>query len=318
MLEVEPDAMAGTSNYRKKAKSNDPSFSRKKKLDFFPVQRRINFTAEAAVGGPTGLIDVARCGSMINRRLMRQGKLYTQKLEVDPTTLNPGQSIEVWVLKSTWASIRAWELAKENFDQSYIDERENMNKSQVARYFDFRVDHGLGAVETLVPRADNNMNAAGGAQFDQGEFVLSTVEDQNGVARTFTWGNVAGATQYSIFNEYAESSRAPQNPVFTTLDGPYDNLHADSSQIESAALQADGNIAPYSSLMLTNGNWVKIATLAMGASAGRFSTQYFDAPCGLIALRVIGQDAGQVATGLTMELKSGDYKGVRAHNMQRM
>jgi len=310
--------MAGSSNFRKKMKSNDPSFTRKKGLDFYPVQRRINFTAEGAVGGATGLIDVARCGSMINRRLMRQGKLYNCKLEIDATTLAPTDKVEVWVLKTTWASIRAWELAKENFDQSYLDERENLSKSQVARYFDFRVDHGLGAVETLVPRADNNMSAAGGAQFDQGEFELSVVEDQNGVTRSFTWGQVPVGNQYAIFTEYAETSRAPKSPAFTTGDGAYDNLHADSSQVESEALQASGNSAPYASAMITNGNWVKIATLAAGPSSGRFSTAFFDVPCGLIALRVTGQTASQVATGLTLELKSGDYKGVRAHNMQRM
>ncbi|AXH74714.1 MAG: replication-associated protein [Circoviridae sp.] len=310
--------MAGSSNFRKKMKSNDPSFTRKKGLDFYPVQRRINFTAEGAVGGGVGLIDVARCGSMINRRLMRQGKLYNCKLEIDANTLAPTDSVEVWVLKTTWASIRAWELAKENFDQSYMDERENISKSQVARYFDFRVDHGLGAVELLVPRADNNMSAAGGVQFDQGEFDLSVVEDQNGVTRSFTWNNVPVGNQYAIFTEYAESSRAPGAPLNTTGDGPYDNLHADSSNIESEALQASGNRAPYSSAMITNGNWVKIATLAMGAASGRFSTAFFDVPCGLIALRVTGQTASQVATGLTLEYKSGDYKGVRAHNMQRM
>jgi len=309
--------MAGSSNYRKKKKSNDPSFTKKKKLDFYPVQRRLNLGAEGTVGGAIGLIDAGRCASMINRRLMRQGKMYNCKLEIDADQLAPNDKVEVWVLKTTWASIRAWELAKENFDQSYLDERENTSKSQIARYFDFRVDHGLGAVEELVPVGDNNM-ASGGAKFDQGEFVLSSVEDQNGVTRTFTWGQVPVGSQYAIMQEYAESSRAPQTPALVTGDGPYDNLHADSSQIEALALQADGNVAPYASSMITNGNWVKIATLAMGAASGRFSTAFFDAPCGLIALRVTGQTAASVANSLILEFKSGDYKGVRAHNMQRM
>jgi len=309
--------MAGSSNYRKKNKGNDPSFTRKKGLDFYPVQRRINLGAEGTIGGGIGLIDVGRCGSMINRRLMRQGKMYNCKLEIDANQLAPTDSVEVWVLKTTWASIRAWELAKENFDQSYADERENISKSQVARYFDFRVDHGLGAVEELVPVGDNNM-ASGGVKFDQGEFVLSSVEDQNGVTRTFTWAQVPAGSQYAIMQEYAESTRSTQTPTFFTGDGPYDNLHADSSQIESDALQEDGNKAPYSSAIITNGNWVKIATLAMGAASGRFSTAFFDVPCGLIALRVTGQTAASVANSLILEMKSGDYKGVRAHNMQRM
>ena len=310
--------MAGPSNFKKKAKRKDPSFSKKKPLDFYPVQRKFSLIAPGAVGGGVGIIDAARCASAINRRLMRQGKMYTCKLEVDPLALATGQSVEVWCIKSTWNAIRAWELAKENFDQSYQDERENISKSQQARYFDFRVDHGLGAVEELVPRGDNNMSAAASSAYDGGEFVLSTVEDQAGVVRTFTWNSVPVGNQYAIMKEYSESSRAPQTPAFTTGDGPYDNLHADSSAFESEAIQADGNVAPYESVMLTSANWVKVGTLAMGTAGGRFSTGFFDAPCGLIALRVVGQDVSQVDQGLTLELKSGDYKGVKAHNMQRM
>ena len=51
LVEVKPDAMAGSTNYRKKRKSNDPSFSKKKALDFYPVQRKINLASEGAVGG---------------------------------------------------------------------------------------------------------------------------------------------------------------------------------------------------------------------------------------------------------------------------
>lgn len=319
LVEVKPDAMAGSSNYRKKQKSNDPSFSKKKALDFYPVQRKINLASEGAVGGTVGFIDVGRVLSANNRRLYRQGKMYSCKLEIDPVILSPGQAVEVWVIKPTWASIRAWELAKENFDQSYLDERENIAKNQQARWFDFRVDHGLGSVETFVGRGDNNMSAAGATKFDGGEFVLSTVEDQAGATRTFTWANVPGAGSYAIYSEYSEGSRAAQTPAFTTGDGPYDQLHADSSQIESEAIQAAGNVAPYAGAMVTNGNWVKVGSLSMGASAGRFSTGYFDAPCGLIALRVEGgPDASQVADSMILDVQSGDYKGVRAHNMQRM
>ena len=318
LVEVKPDAMAGSTNYRKKRKSNDPSFSKKKALDFYPVQRRINLSAEGSVGGTIGLIDTGRILSANNRRLYRQGKMYSCKLEIEPTRLGVGQLVEIWAIKPTWASIRAWELAKDNFDQSYLDEKETIAKNQQARWFDFRVDHGLGAVETFVGRGDNNMDPAGGVKFDGGEFVLSTVEDQAGATRTFTWANVGGAGSYAIYTEYSEGNRAAQTPAFTTGDGPYDQLHADSSQQEASALQSDGNGPPYSGSIVTNGNWVKVGTLAMGAAAGRFSTGYFDAPCGLIALRVTGLDAGQVAPSMTLEVQSGDYKGVRAHNMQRM
>lgn len=129
LVEVKPDAMAGSTNYRKKRKSNDPSFSKKKALDFFPVQRKINLISEGAVGGTIGLIDAARVLSANNRRLYRQGKLYSCKLEIDPVILDAGQSVEVWVIKPTWASIRAWELAKDNFDQSYTDERKTSQRT---------------------------------------------------------------------------------------------------------------------------------------------------------------------------------------------
>lgn len=311
--------MVGSSNYRKKAKSKDPSFSKKKGLDFYPVARKINLTPENTVSSSIGILDVGRIMSSVNRRLYRQGKMYSTKLEIDPAILAAGQTVEVYTIKPTWASIRAWELAKENFDQSYQDERDNINKNQQARWFDFRVDHGLGAVQTFVGRGDNNLDPAAGVRFDDGEFVLSTVEDQTGASRTFTWSNVGGTGAYAILNEYAEGTRAAQSPAFTTGDGPYDNLHADSSAIESEALQDAGNVAPYNSTIITNGNWMKVATLAMGATAGRFSTGYFDAPCGLIGIVVTGgPEASQLNQSLILECQAGDYKGVKAHNMQRM
>jgi len=314
--------MAGsTRTHRKKSPSKDPSFSKKKPLDFFPVQRKINIDPIAlGPAGTEGFIDVGSVLSRNNRRLYRQGKMYSCKMDIDPTSLVAGSSVEVWVLKPTWATIRAWEMAKDNFDQSYIDERENVSKINQARWFDFRVDHGLGAAaREYVGVGDNNMTPAGGQQFVNGEFVLSTVEDQAGATRTFTWSSVGGATAYSIMGEYAEGQRAPSSPAFTTGEGPYDQLHADSSQIESAALQEDGNRAPYSGEIAQVGNWVKVGSLGMGATAGRFSTGFVDVPCGLIGLRLTGGlQHTNLGEGLTLEVQSGDYKGVRAHNMQRM
>jgi len=311
--------MAGTSSrYKKKKTDKDPSYRKKKPLDFYPVQRKINLKS-GSEAGTAGVIDVAAELSKTNRRLYRNGKMYHCKLSIDPTVLAAGAAVEVWAIRPNWSNVRAWELAKENFDQSYLDERENISKAQQARWFDFRVNHGLGTVNAFTAWSDDDMSGAGGYGFTTGEFDLSIVEDQTGANRTFTWASVAGSTEYAILKEFSEGYRAAQTPALTTGDGPYDQLHADSSQAESQALQDRGNVAPYSPLVQISSIWTKVGTLAMGASGGTFSTGFFQAPCGFIGLRVVGAgDAGSLGTSLIVEAQSGDYKGVKAHNMQRM
>lgn len=315
-------AMAGTSSpYKKKKTSKDPSFRKKKPLAFYPVQRKISLRVlpTSTTTSPYGIIDVARMASLTNRRLYRNGKMFSCKLSMDPTALPAGAKVEVWSIRPNWSNIRAWELAKENFDQSYEDERENISKAQQARWFDFRVNHGLGSICEFTPWVDNNMDPSLNVTLGPGEFDLSIVEDSTGTERTFTWSNAPAASEYAILKEFSEGYRSAQTPAFTTGDGPYDQLHADSSQKESEALQAKGNQAPYDGTVQTGAVWTKVGVLAMGAEAGTFSTSYFDAPCGFIGLRISGiSTMGEIAGGISLELQSGDYKGVRAHNMQRM
>lgn len=311
--------MAGrSSNYRKKMKGNDPSYSKKKPLDFYPVQRKVQLDT-GAESGTAGVIDVGKVLSQANRRLYRNGKMYSVKLHIDPEALPAGASVEVYTIRPTWTNIRAWELAKENFDQSYSDELENINKNSQARWFDFRVNHGLGTVVTFTPWADNNMDPAGGYPLTGGEFDLSIVEDQAGADRTFTWAGTATGTEYAILKEFSEGYRSTTSPSGTSGDGPYDNLHADSSQSESEALQAKGNNPPYALTIQTSSIWSKVGQLSMGASGGTFSTAYFDVPCGFIGIRLKGAgDASALNQSIVLEAQSGDYKGVKAHNMQRM
>jgi len=308
---------ARSSSFKKKNKGNDPSYSKKKPLDFYPVQRKVQLDT-GAESGTAGLIDIGKVLSQANRRLYRNGKMYSCKLHIDPTVLPAGTSVEVWTIRPNWTNIRAWELAKENFDQSYSDELENINKNSQARWFDFRVNHGLGTVVTFAPWADNNMSPAGGYPLTQGEFDLSVVEDQVGTTRTFTWGGPS-ASEYAILQEYSEGYRSSRSPSATTGDGPYDNLHADSSQLESEALQDRGNLPPYAETIQVSSIWSRVGQLAMGATAGTFSTGYFDAPCGFIAIRVVGgSGAASLNQSLVLEVAGGNYKGVKAHNMQRM
>lgn len=314
--------MAGNSSpYKKKKTSKDPSYRKKKPLDFYPVQRKISLRVDpdSTISSPYGVIDVGKMASLTNRRLYRNGKLYSCKLSMDPTLLPAGAKVEVWAIRPNWSNVRAWELAKENFDQSYEDERENISKSQQARWFDFRVNHGLGSICEFTPWVDNNMDPSLNVTLGPGEFELSIVEDSAGTQRTFTWDNTPTGSEYAILKEFSEGFRAAQTPALTTGDGPYDQLHADSSQIESEALQARGNVAPYQALISTSAVWTKVGVLAMGASAGTFSTSYFDAPCGFIGLRISGVGTmGEIAGGITLEVQSGDYKGLKGHNMQRM
>jgi len=84
------------------------------------------------------------------------------------------------------------------------------------------------------------------------------------------------------------------------------------------ALQNNGNNPPYNLVNLPS-VWMKVATLTVGPGGNqKLSTGFFDAPCGLTCITVTGQTVFTLRNALHLTVQSGDYKGVRAHNMERM
>lgn len=300
--------------HAQKGMANDPSFRKTKPLGYLPVQRKISL---AAVSGATnyGLIDAGRLLSTSNHRLYRYGKRYNLKIDIDPDAVS-GTTVEVWALADTWAIQKAYEEAKRVFDKAYTNERENLSKEARARWFDFRASIGVSG-DTMFAVTSVDPNPGTLTLLTGGEFDNSIVEDNAGVTRAFSWSPVTSASTYSIPAEYDLAGNTTTSPTTPTGAGPYDDLQADSSPIEMEALQARGNEPPYDANNFP-AVWVKIATLGEStAGAQRLSTGFFDAPCGQVVLK-----SSSPVVGLTNKVQAifapGEYKGVRAHNLERI
>lgn len=328
--------MARNITHKKKRISVDPSFKKLKPLEFFPVQRK--HTLSAVYTGPlpatpTAYGDVGAIMSRSNSRMYRFGKLYRAKFDLD-INAPAGTLITVMGLANTWYVQKAYEEAKFNFDEAYENEKENINKDQRARWFDFRCRFsGLASVDSYdtvqqpwVFPTVASLAAPGslvGGAITQGQVVDSLVEDSAGVTRFFTWNDAAGfvgADEYSIMDEYQLAGNQDRTPDVATGDMPYSDLEADSSQVEGSALQTRGQDPPYLGVGFPN-LWVKVGELEVLASgATRLSTGFVDLPCGVFSLTTnAGNIADVLLSGdLSIEVSSGNYKGVRAHNMERM
>ena len=105
--------------HKKKAMKKDPSFTKKKPLTYLPVQRKLHLGVDTGSASTTAQFDSGRLLSQTNHRLYRYGKRYTQKVDVDPSFLNPGTTIDVWALMDTWYVQKAFEEAKIVFHRAY-------------------------------------------------------------------------------------------------------------------------------------------------------------------------------------------------------
>ncbi len=307
--------------HARKDVKKDPSFKRKKPLEYLPTQRKIPMRISAPAGtAPTEVqFDTGRLLSQLNHRLYRYGKRYTQKIDVDPSFMAPGSSVDVYALMDTWYVQKAYEEAAMVFHRAYQNERENLTKGARARWFDFRIDSGIPAtVPALYAATDGNPRTSPPSAVVAGEFLNSIVEDAAGGTRSFSWTAGTSATVYNVMTEYNLAGNTDSSPTTSTGAGPYDDLEADASAVEMEALQNRGNLPPYDANAFPS-IWVKVATLTVGAAGNqKISTGFFDAPCGLVYLKATGTNFDDLNNGISLTVQAGDYKGVKAHNMERM
>ena len=306
--------------HNKKKISSDPSYRKKKPLEYFPVQRKMEV---GFFGGSSPTFSYGDAGAMlsrVNNRLYRYGKCYDLKFDVS-SALTPGTTIEIFALSNTWYVQKAFEEAKSVYDQAYENEMENVNQTNIARWRDFRCSlntnpsYSLGNSWTYPVVRDINMGAALG--ISTGQFEDSIVEDSAGVTRTFTWNVAVGSGQYGIVQQYDLAGNQTRNPNLGTGSMPYADLEADSSAVEGAALQQKGQDPPYGATSFPD--WfVKVGELSVGtAGQTRLSTGFFPAPCGVFLIKSSSTIAA-IGDNLSLEVRAGDYKGVHAKNMVRM
>jgi len=293
----------------KKMPKDDPSF-RKMKADYYPVQRNMALRSDTTEVDYY-VLDVARNLSVSNHRLYRQGKTYSVKVDLDP---GGAVNYAIFALRDTWMIQKAWQLGRSVYLRSTADERAVMSSQKVARWEDFRVSAGLSGHTggLLLPAQFSNGLAS--AADTAGEFINSEITLADGVTqRAFTWG-ATGGSFLGLLEEYDKSGDTDAQPSTASLTNPYAGTDVGVHETQMDDLAAVGNLPPYDAQNMNARVWVKIGVLNAGAAHGKLSTGYFNAPCGLIAVQP-SVSSTQVTGELSMTVQSGDYKGVKAHNM---
>ncbi len=279
----------------------------------YPVIREFRVGNNAGVPQLNAKIDVMKNLSQINHRLYRQSRMPECSITIDGSAAD-GTTIEVFALADSWWTMKALQMAKMAWDESNAEE-DTMLKGRRARWNDFRVGDGLvatgggGTGFDLLDAQQYDRDTLATVNFTAGEFDFSTVVDQAGVTKTFSWGAASGA-RYSIMDEYNASGNTDVDPT-TPAAGPYSGLLPNLEAGAAAALQDQGNNPPYNATGYGDGYWVKVGVLHLQSGRQRLSTGFFKAPCGLIALT----GAGAVSGEISVEVKKGDYKGIHAPSM---
>jgi hypothetical protein len=283
----------------------------KKKAAHYPVVRSFPISAGASANT---LVDGARHLSVTNRRLMRFGRYYQFKVDVRPDYA--GTPIEVFALRDDWAVQKSFQMAYQMYLKNTADERAALSPGQVARWEDFRIADGLNVAGGVNQSRPVLHNETGGAVIlNAGEFQLSNIVDSSNVKRTFTWSHTPTATEYSVLLEYDKTGNAQANPSSVPTDMAYAEIDSEVNEETGDDLKGDGNLPPYDQTGVNAlSPWVRIAVLGSGAAGQqRLSSGFFTAPCGLVFLK--GFTETSEAYSVTIEAKSGDYKGVHAPSM---
>jgi len=279
----------------------------KKGMKHYPVLRECMLTQPLPAGNRT-FCDVPRNLSQINHRLYRQSRVYEVSISID-ADLDDNTSIDVYALANTWMVHKALQMAKDAFDESNSEELEMLN-GRTARWNDFRVHNGISGTGTYEATTFLKGTLAA-TPYTAGEFDFSQVVDQTGTIRTFTWGTPT-SSRYSIIEEYDASGNTSWDPTYPAT-GAYNGLLPNLEPGAAHALQEDGNRPPYDDQDIGQAIWVKVGTLHLGPGRQRLSTGFFQAPCGMVILDgtgVLGSNGS-----ISMEVKAGDYKGVKAPSM---
>lgn len=260
---------------------------------------------------PTGVIRVDRCLSAVNHRLYRQSRMYHAKVDLDANA-QQGTVVTVWALADTWWVKKAYGLAFEMFEENSKEERAQL-KGRVARWNDFRVDHGLaGTFNDFLPAgAENPSGAPTSFGIANSEYEMSEVTNAAGTAFTFRMVGSGGNT-WNVIDQYDLTGNTDQLPTSVSGTVAYDGLTDELDSPQISHLSDDGNVPPYNRTNMENYVWVKVGTLVASLNdTDKLSTGYFKAPAGLIAITK-GTPFTTDETVINLEVKAGDYKGVAA------
>ena len=273
-------ARRNTTQHTKKMVSSDPSY-KKLKADYYPVQRSVTLRSSGSCDHLVG--DVGSIMSRVNFRLMRQGKCYSMKLDLNP---NASAGVyEVWALVDTWWVQKAWQMARATYLKATEDERKQLG-NEVARWEDFRVNAGLSLSNQTVAHPTLFTRAGVGAGYTAGERESSKVYlESTGALVTFGFG-VTSSNEFGIVEEYDKIGRSQTDPESPTSSAAYAGVDVEVDGNQQGKLMDDGNLPPYNNTGFGAGIWVRVAQLRNDSPAvTKLSTGFFNAPCGLFFVK---------------------------------
>lgn len=321
-------------------KANSKKKVSKSKADKTPAVRylRYNLTNSATPNTETShFLDLSRDLSAINRRLMRQGRVYHVKritiVSSNTNVVAPGTNagrFTVATLPDSWTVRNAWKRGFEFWNR--------MNKNTVLvnaptikpTWHDFKL-RGMGSyapTPTYEVPLDNGGNA-----LSLGEWTYSQYVSPDGTASADSYqavmlGNHStvappyGALTYiSLVRSYAESRATVQNdsPNMANVDisDPLINLFDDGTVVDEITqnLLAHNEDAPYDLAVYPgmSGNMSQplvVQQTTLGTD-GKATIGGFSAICGLVELEITSPIASDVYSVL-VELAEGSYRGIAA------
>lgn len=294
-------------------KSATKKTSKKKSTKVYPVVRRTALASDG-VADPNACIRVDKVLSGRNHRLYRQSRVYSVKVDLDINAA-AGQTVDIYALGHSWMAQKAYQFAYKQFMENSKEERSQLG-NHVARWNDFRVDHGISAFALNLAAAGATPGSSGLTKFGNGtEYIMSEVADAAGATKKFYWTGAGSSSSFNIIDEYDVTGNANATPHVAASAVGYDGLsdEVDSNQVDH--LSGHGNLPPYDAQNMENAVWVKIATLSVNAAGQqKLSTGFFEAPAGLILVQSSAPLANDSSV-LNLECKAGDYKGVHAPSM---
>jgi len=303
---------------------------RKMKSKIVPAVRHLRYemTNSATAGTETShYMDIARDLSVINRRLMRQGRVYHVKkvTVVSSNTPNGENRISASVIGPSWVARQAWKRGFETWKKMNSEAMHANLPSVQGTWADFKVymDEGQTTHTLLTPKDNGGNNYAVG-EWTYARYVSpdgTTSADEFGAWMLGAHDGAAGAWNHiGLIKSYAESRATVQDgsPLVpsTLSDDPLVNVFDYGTTVDEVLnnIEGDNDQAPYNIFTYPgeSGNGPK-PLLVQDATIvdGRAVMGGFEAMLGLIEFEIKSPIESDVYSVL-VELAPGPYRGIKA------
>lgn len=321
-------------------KKSSTKRSRSAKITIANRYLRYELTNSATPGTETShFIDLARDLSIVNRRLMRQGRMYHVKkiTVVSSNTLgigsaDPAQRVDAGfvsasVIHPTWVSQGAWQRGMKTWQLMNKEATSNLTNDISAKWQDFKVfmsnDHR--ASSNVLRPLDN-----GGIAAVDGEWTYTILVSPDGTTGADPFsihmlganqGSVGAWTSVGLINSYAATRATVDNdqpnvPGIAS-DDPLLNVFDYGTTVDEVIdrLETENDNPPYDATEYPGGtgNMAKpsVAQMTTLGTDGKATLAGFSAMCGLVEIESKSPIASDVYN-ILVELAPGSYRGIKA------